>query len=98
MKLSLSRRLNAGFAIAILLVILVGVISLGTFQKQNNETELVKHSYQVKNQLEQIRTLMIDMETGRRGFRSTSDKRFLTPYTLALNQIEPAIVQLHVLI
>src|SRR3954469_10107335 len=98
MELSLNRRLNAGFATAILLVIIVGAISMVTFHKQYEEAELVKHSYQVKNQLEQIKTLMIDMETGRRGFRSTGDRKFLTPYRLALKDIDPAIVQLHQLI
>ena len=34
------------------------------------------------------------METGRRGFRSTNEKKFLEPYYIALREIQPELKEL----
>ncbi|CCH53964.1 GAF sensor hybrid histidine kinase [Fibrisoma limi BUZ 3] len=94
MKLSLLNRLYLGFSIAIFLVILMGVLALQTFQNQSAEAERVRHTYQVLNQAENIQKLLVDMETGRRGFRPTNDRKFLEPYNVGLLKIEPAIIAL----
>ena len=94
MKLSVRNKLNIGFTSAIFLVVLVGVISFSTFRKQYKEANLVKHTYKVINQLENIQNLLIDMETGRRGFRSTNEKRFLEPYYLGLENLNASTTDL----
>ncbi|RIV19865.1 response regulator [Fibrisoma montanum] len=94
MNLSLLNRLYLGFSVAVLLVILVGVLALQTFRTQSVEAERVRHTYQVLNQAENIQKLLVDMETGRRGFRPTNDKQFLEPYNTGLLKIEPAIIAL----
>ncbi|MDQ6814764.1 MAG: CHASE3 domain-containing protein, partial [Bacteroidota bacterium] len=98
MNVSIKNRLNIGFAFAILLVLLVGAISFITSQKQYQEGELVKHTYQVINQLQSTQNVLIDMETGRRGFRSTNEKKFLEPYYIGLQNVEPVLLQLRQLI
>ncbi|MCW3080638.1 response regulator [Segetibacter sp.] len=98
MDRKIKRQLKVGFAFAILLVLLVGSISLITFQKQYQEGELVKHSYRVINQLQTMQTVLVDMETGRRGFRSTNQRSFLEPYNAGLKQVQPALGNLHILI
>lgn len=80
MTFDLKQRLNIGFVAGIFLVLLVGTISYKTFETQSEEAEQVTHSYQVINSLVVIEKVLIDMETGRRGFRSTNDKQFLQPY------------------
>lgn len=98
MNLSIKRRLNIGFAFAILLVLLAGIISFATFQKQFEEGEMVKHTYQVINQIESIHNTLVSMETGRRGFRSTNERTFLQPYHSGLQNIEPSIARLRELV
>ncbi|GEO07969.1 response regulator [Segetibacter aerophilus] len=98
MDRKIKRQVKTGFAFAILLVLLVGLISLIIFEKQFRQGELVKHTYQVINQLQSIQSILIDMETGRRGFRSTNEKKFLQPYTEGLNQIQPTLADLQNLI
>jgi signal transduction histidine kinase/DNA-binding response OmpR family regulator/CHASE3 domain sensor protein len=95
---AIRRRLNIGFAFAILLVLVISTISFVTFQQQYNEGELVKHTYKVINQLQLIQNSLIDMETGRRGFRTTNEKKFLDPYKSGLVNINPLLSQLQQLI
>lgn len=91
MSINIKTRLYIGFIIAMLLVIGVGLISLSTFTSQYQQATSLKHSYKVLNQLTFVQSLLVDMETGRRGFRSTNDKKFLEPYNNALIKIQPAL-------
>ncbi|WP_207492977.1 response regulator [Aridibaculum aurantiacum] len=94
---SLGRSLKAGFALAIILVLGVGVISLLTFRHQEQQAQLVNHKYDIVNQAAYIQTLLIDMETGRRGFRSTNDRKFLQSYFQGIQNIDPAFDTLKIL-
>ena len=90
----IKRRLNIGFVFGILLVLMVGTISFISLQKQYHEGELVRHTYGVINHLQEIQNILIDMETGRRGFRTTNEKKFLEPYRTGLVNIGPSIAEL----
>ena len=98
MKLSLNTRLVFGFTLAIVLVLAVGIISFLSFRAQTEEGALVKHTYEVINASDNIQKLLIDMETGRRGYRSTNDTSFLRPYEDALPKLMPAINDLRLLV
>lgn len=98
MKLSIKSRLYIGFAVAIILVISIGITSFRSVERQVIEAGWVKHAYQVTNQLETVSKLMLDMETGRRGFRPTNEQMFLEPYNNALSKIKPAVAELKDLI
>ena len=94
----IKRRLNAGFAVAIILVLMVGALSFATFQKQSREAQMVNNSYQIINQLVEIQQTLIDMETGRRGFRSTNEKKFLAPYNAGLARYPSTLTELETLL
>ncbi len=87
-------RLYIGFITAIVLVIIVGLNSYRTFQKENEETNRVRHTYRMLNQMQEVQSVLIDMEVGMRGFRSTNEKRFLERYKNGLPLIHPAINEL----
>ncbi|BAV08043.1 Signal transduction histidine kinase [Filimonas lacunae] len=87
MKLSLNSRLYVLFTLAIFLVLVVGVRSYTAFQAQTEEGELVKHTYQVIAEADKLQKLLVDMETGRRGYRNTTDTSFLRPYYEALPNV-----------
>src|SRR3954447_11196284 len=84
MIVDVKRRLYIGFAAAIILIVVIGIIALNSFERQNSEADLVKGTYQVINQLVSIQKLLIDMETGHRGFTSSGDRKFLQPYNEGL--------------
>jgi len=58
----------------------------------------VEHSYRVMNLAGDIQKLMVDMETGQRGFRVTGEKQFLLPYFEALKDISNKINELKALV
>jgi len=71
--------------------ILIIIISLGNYallEKIYKDTKeqhnLVKHTYEVINKKNNLLSLLIDMETGQRGFIATNDKLYLEPYNKAL--------------
>ncbi len=83
-----------GFSVAIVLVIGVGGATWLTLHKQVEEQKMVKHTYNVLNQAHYIEQLMIDMETGRRGFRCTNDIKFLDPYYKSQPKLAGAVEEL----
>lgn len=87
MKLSLNSRLYGLFTLAIVLVLVVGVRSYTAFRSQIQEGEQVKHTYQVIAETDNLQKLLVDMETGRRGYRNTNDSSFLQPYYSALPKV-----------
>jgi len=94
----LKRRLRLGFSLAIILVLGIGALSYYTFLRQAEQSQLVNYSYRIINQVELVEKTLIDMETGRRGFRSTNNKAFLQPYDQGLKNLEPIFSRLLLLV
>ncbi|KAA9354830.1 response regulator [Larkinella humicola] len=88
MKLSSTNRLYIGIVLALFLFVVLGVIAFRTIRSQFEEAQWVRHSYQVLKSIAITEQLLVDMETGRRGFRGTNEKRFLKPYYEAVGKIE----------
>ncbi|WP_234735909.1 response regulator [Tellurirhabdus bombi] len=91
MKMSLTRKITFGVGTALLLIIGSAGLSYYMFRQQAVIEYWVRHTYEVLNQAETIQKMLVDMETGRRGFRSTNEKRFLQPYYEGIEKIHPAI-------
>lgn len=51
-------------------------------------TGAVEHTYQVKSQLSSILSLLLDAETGQRGYLLTDDQQYLEPYKEAAAEID----------
>jgi PAS domain S-box-containing protein len=51
-------------------------------------TGAVDHTYQVKSQLSSILSLLLDAETGQRGYLLTDDPQYLEPYKEASSEID----------
>ncbi|GAB3327955.1 hypothetical protein GCM10027299_29300 [Larkinella ripae] len=90
MKLSSTDRLYIGIAFALFLLATLGFIAYRTIRNQSEEAQWVRHSYRVLKQIASTEQLVIDMETGRRGFRATNERRFLKPYYEAIGKIQPS--------
>ncbi|GAB3249710.1 hypothetical protein GCM10027347_07000 [Larkinella harenae] len=90
MKISLIKRLYIGIGLALFLLVMLATIAFRTIQNQIDEAQWVRHSYRVLKQIATTEQLVLDMETGRRGFRATNERRFLKPYYEAISKIEPS--------
>jgi len=97
LKLSFRNQVLTGFAISIILVLVVGVLSIKSINQLESDTLLVEHSQQVIYKSGDLLQLMIDAETGMRGFVATDKRIFLDPYNAALPNIANDVNDLNTL-
>jgi signal transduction histidine kinase/CheY-like chemotaxis protein len=73
----------------LLLVTAASVIWLSV--QQRTTAELVRHTLEVENKLNQVLSLATDAETGQRGFLLTAKDTYLEPYETAKRQLSSQI-------
>ena len=83
-KLSFRNQVLAGFAVSIVLVVLVGVLSYKSITQLEDDTVWVNHTQKVIKTSNNLLQLLIDGETGMRGYGATANKDFLDPYNVAV--------------
>jgi signal transduction histidine kinase/DNA-binding response OmpR family regulator/CHASE3 domain sensor protein len=81
MKTTLTRNLQIGFGLSLLLLIISSILSYVSIQNLLQSSELVEHSNEVVYNLENVMSTMKDAETGQRGYLLTGRQEFLEPYT-----------------
>ncbi|RYZ55307.1 MAG: hypothetical protein EOP49_03085 [Sphingobacteriales bacterium] len=82
-------RLYIGFAVALSLVIFLGIISLRTFERQTTQAAWVQHTYLVINKSVSFEKLIVEMEASRRGYRTTGNTAYLDAYYTSTPLIRP---------
>jgi CHASE3 domain sensor protein len=87
LKLSFRTQVLLGFAVSIVLVLVVGILSFRSINQLEEDTKMVDHTQTVINTSDELLQLLIDAETGMRGFCATDKKVFLDPYNAALPKI-----------
>ena len=80
-------------------VILAGMVLLllRDFRRAEDAERGVLHTYQVSNSAQSLRSLMMDAETGQRGYLLTGDERFLAPYNSAIAALPRGLQELKIL-
>jgi CheY-like chemotaxis protein/signal transduction histidine kinase/CHASE3 domain sensor protein len=84
LKLSFRNQVLAGFAISILLVITVGILSVNSINQLESDTTMVDHTQRVIKTSTNLLQQLTDAETGMRGYCATNKGAFLDPYNAAL--------------
>ncbi len=76
--------------IVLLLIILAvnGYLTFLSFERVERDNSLVEHSQQVLLETERLKSLLVDAETGQRGYLYTGDVHYLEPYNRASQQID----------
>ena len=93
----MNRRIALGFITAIVLIASGFAISFYSYNQYSNDMQRVRHTYQVTESLENILSLIKDVETGSRGYVITNDTTYLEPYREALKQLPGEIELLRIL-
>jgi signal transduction histidine kinase len=83
--------LAAGFAI----IVLMSLTSVWLAQQSEEQSKLVEHTLDVKNQLANLLLDLRRTESGQRGYLLTGNANYLEDYSDAVAEIEPAIDKLH---
>ncbi|MDZ8053360.1 MAG: CHASE3 domain-containing protein [Aulosira sp. ZfuVER01] len=76
----LGRVVTFGFSSVFLVMVVIGIVSKFTTSKLVESNGWVSHTYLVEGNLEDITKLLIDAETGQRGFMLTQKANYLEPY------------------
>jgi signal transduction histidine kinase len=82
-----NQKIRSGFSIAFLLLLISYFLIFFTIQKLLEQTKIVAHTYTVINHLEELKSSVVDAETGVRGYVISKDIRFLKPYNNSLKTI-----------
>lgn len=80
-----------GFSLLLALLIVNVSVTRTQLSLQIGAESWVSHTRQVLFELNQLELLMVDSETGQRGYLYTGDSRYLDPYNDAITKIEPQI-------
>ncbi len=84
----------AGFAVLVLLLIGNAFIIKRQLDVQLTNQHWVMHTRQVQYELLQTESLLLDAETGQRGYLLTGDLQYLAPYNRAVAEIDGRIATL----
>ncbi len=76
--------------IVLLLIVLTinSYVTFLSFQRVNRNNALVEHSQQVLLETERLKSLLVDAETGQRGYLYTGDLHYLEPYNRAAREVD----------
>ena len=88
----------AGFATAL---VAVGVIAWFSYESQRATGELrarVTHTVSVVDGLQSLKAMLVDAETGQRGYLITGEEAYLEPYTAAQVSLPGALSTVRALI
>jgi len=94
LKLSFRNQVLAGFAVSIILVVIVGTLSYKSINQLEDDTVWVDHTQKVIKTSNNLLQLLIDGETGMRGYGATANKDFLDPYNVAVPRINENLTAL----
>jgi CheY-like chemotaxis protein/CHASE3 domain sensor protein len=87
MKMTLSRKILAGFIACTIILIAVAFFSFRNSEKLIDTNQLVNHTHEVLNEFNQVLTATINAETGSRGFVITGNEAFLESYNIGRQSI-----------
>ncbi|HXX69660.1 MAG TPA: ATP-binding protein [Polyangiaceae bacterium] len=81
-------------------LLVVAVLGVGLYRANAAHEELeqqferlVQHDLKLADDAEQLLRLMVDLETGKRGYLLTGDRAFLAPYEQARNELEGLLTE-----
>jgi CHASE3 domain sensor protein len=82
-KWTFGMRLGAGFAVSAVVLLIVALFGYRNAERLTEDSRWVSHTQQVRAQLAEFMSLVVDMETGVRGFVISGEEVFLDSYQTA---------------
>ncbi len=92
--LSLERRIQIGFGIAVAIIVAVGAAALRSTEATVDSARGVAHALEVRAELEAGFADLIEAETGVRGYVITGDTSYLAPYHSARTSLSSRLAGL----
>jgi CHASE3 domain sensor protein len=88
------RKITAGFTAAAATILIVAIFGYRSTHTLIENEGWVSHTHQVRRELAEVLSLLVNAETGQRGYVITGNDSFLEPYRTALPQIARTVANL----
>ncbi len=88
MKWTVGTKIGAGYFLSLVIIIAIGLIGYINITSLIEDFRLVNHTNEILREADLLLALLIDEETGQRGFIITGDDQFLEPYNTSVNSVE----------
>lgn len=85
------RKVGAGFAVAVAALVIVAIAGYRSALSLADNNARVAHTLEVRVEIAQVLTQLVNAETGQRGYVITGREEFLEPYTAALGELDKAL-------
>ena len=93
--MSIGKKIAAGFGLCLLVLLTVALVAFqGAHQLTQTADGLVESRDQARS-IRDVRSILLDAETGQRGYLLTGDARYLEPYERALQDMAMRLDGLH---
>ncbi|MEP0792135.1 MULTISPECIES: CHASE3 domain-containing protein [Cyanophyceae] len=96
--LKLNRVTQIGFSAVLATMVGVGIISKLSMGRLVDALNWVSHTYEVEAELRALEKVLLDAETGERGFLFTNKEEFLEPYNSSIKELKAHFSKLEILI
>ncbi|HXB54636.1 MAG TPA: methyl-accepting chemotaxis protein [Vicinamibacteria bacterium] len=80
MRSSIGQRLGAGFALPLLILVILGAVSHRALNNSVETSRWVDHTYEVLDTLAQLQISLLEAESAQRGYLITGKEEFLQPF------------------
>ncbi len=94
---SIERQIPVGFVLAVVIIVVIGVLSSLNIQASIETSQLVTHTREVLQQLEDTQITLLDTETNVRGYYISGNEAYLPPYQAAVRLITDRLARLRAL-
>ncbi len=92
MRMTIGKKLSLGFGVLVLLLVIFGIVVLINITDMDRQFEfVVTRDASVRTNAKELLELVVDMETGLRGFCITHKDEFLEPYNKAIHRFRELI-------
>jgi PAS domain S-box-containing protein len=91
MPLALYQKIGFGHLVGLVLVLLLGLVSYQSLQRQVDARGWVERTHQISRALENVDRQTIGAEAAVRGYLSTGDSRYVGPLDTARNEVETSL-------
>ena len=90
MKILIQHKIQAGFAAALVFLLLVGATAWWSEQQNVTTFRSLDHTHRVNDTLDEMLVELLNVETGNRGFAISGDDAFLHPYQAGIIAVPKA--------